>query len=162
TAQRGKALLAPDEFFSVSLQEVVSQGQPNRFGEIELLVKFDKKIPNDTGRVELTVGTKTVTLLVGEYLPTDAARPAESDRLSLGFNANATAARAPGLKTRAALKSPWAQNFIFSTAGRSRRLPMNCWIEFSFNSSRFSSTSSEPGSVRDRVASSNSHGDSYG
>jgi hypothetical protein len=111
TAQRGKALLAPEEFFQVTLQEVISQEPPSKFGEIDLLVKFDKKIPNDSGRVELTFDGKTVTFLVGEYLPTDAARPAETDRLRLGFDPQAESAKKADLKTVAQLKFPMPAKF---------------------------------------------------
>lgn len=111
TAQRGKALLAPEEFFQVTLQEVISQGKPNKFGEIELLVKFDKKIPNDTGRVELTFGGKTVTFTVGQYQPTDTPQPSETDRLRLAFDPEAESAKAAGLKTPAQLKFPIAAKF---------------------------------------------------
>jgi hypothetical protein len=110
TAQRGKTLLAPEEFFQVTLQEVISQGRPNKFGVVELLVKFDKKIPNDTGRVELTVG-KTVTFDVNEYLPLDAARPAETDRLRVFFDPEAEGAKEAGLKTPADLKFPIPAKF---------------------------------------------------
>jgi hypothetical protein len=90
---------------------VVSQGEPNKFGVIRLLVKFDKKIPNDSGRVELTVGGKTIPFDVGEYLPTDAARPAETDRLWLSFDPEVAAAKEAGLKTPADLQFPIAAKF---------------------------------------------------
>lgn len=114
TAQRGKALLAPEEFFQVTLQEVLSQKPPNKVGVVELLVKFDKKIPNDTGRVEFTIGSKTVAFDVNEYLPTDAPRPAETDRLRVYFDPDAEGAKAAGLKTPAGLSFPLAAKFYLN------------------------------------------------
>ena len=62
-------LLPPDEFYSVSLLAPVSQNPPNRFGIIAALMKFDPEVPNDTGQITFAVGSKTVTLDVGDYNP---------------------------------------------------------------------------------------------
>src|SRR5262249_32631910 len=76
TAQRGKTMFAPEEFFGVSMQEVLSRKPANPFGVVEMLIKIDKRIPNDTGRLEFTVDKTNISFDIGEYNPTTALRPA--------------------------------------------------------------------------------------
>jgi hypothetical protein len=91
TAQRGKPLLPPDEYFSVRMIEVVSPKPLSKEKKAAtIVVKFDMKVPNDVGRLEIRQtdkqGKETVyRLFVTEYDPADMPRPSETDRLTLQF-----------------------------------------------------------------------------
>jgi hypothetical protein len=90
TAQRGKSLLPPDEFFTVSLLYPVSQQNPNPLGTIATTMKLDQAVPNDTGQIEFTLGDKTIKLDVGDYNPPEPMiRPLQTDQLVVFFNPKA-------------------------------------------------------------------------
>jgi hypothetical protein len=104
TAQRGKSLLPPDEFYTVSLLQPVSQQAPNRFNIIATLMKLDNQVPNDTGQIEFTLGDKTITLDVGDYNPPDPLiRPPQTDQLFIFFDPKQFPA---GVKSMMDLKYP--------------------------------------------------------
>jgi hypothetical protein len=55
TAQRGKTLLAPDEFYTVTLKKIIAE-EPNRLHpglSTFLTIELDKKIPADIGHLTL-------------------------------------------------------------------------------------------------------------
>jgi hypothetical protein len=57
TAQRATLLPAPDAFYPVTVLQVVSR-RSTKFDDVfDVIVKIDKKIPNDTGRIEIGSGT---------------------------------------------------------------------------------------------------------
>src|SRR5262249_39003895 len=90
TAQRGKSLLAPDEFYSVTLQKILSE-EPSKTakGVVYVDLQIDKKIPNDTGRLEFEAGGKTYRFEVAEYDPSNPRRLSETDRLVVVFDPEA-------------------------------------------------------------------------
>jgi hypothetical protein len=62
TAQRGQPAVAPDTFFSANIIDVLSAiNLDNKNGVKTLIVKLDKKIPADTGLIEITVGDVSAT-----------------------------------------------------------------------------------------------------
>ncbi len=62
TAQRGPAAAAPDTFFSVNITGVLSAvNLDNAQGVKTLIVKLDKKIPADSGLIEISVGDVSST-----------------------------------------------------------------------------------------------------
>jgi hypothetical protein len=93
TAQRGKSLLAPDEFYSVTLQKIVSQEESK--------TKKGVFVPNDTGRLEYTEGNKTIALEVAEFDDDNPKRVSDTDQIVVFFDPEVT-----GKKTPADLKLP--------------------------------------------------------
>jgi len=65
TVQRGRLLVPPAPFFSVTLQKVEDECKADE-GQFRITVKIDKEIPNDTGYVEFSDGKRAS---VREYLP---------------------------------------------------------------------------------------------
>jgi hypothetical protein len=87
TAQRGKALLPADEFYAVTLQKIIKQeASATKAGVTIVTYKIDKKIPNDTGRLEFTDGSKTYRFEVAEFDPDNAQRVSETDNLVVYFD----------------------------------------------------------------------------
>lgn len=106
TAQRGKALLAPDEFYAVTLKEIVKSEADKIHPDIKLLtVKIDKKIPNDTGYLTFDVDKKTYKLEVAEYDPDNAQRLSTTDHIVVFFDPDKVP---PGMKTVDDFKLPLA------------------------------------------------------
>jgi hypothetical protein len=91
TAQRGKALLPPDEFYTAKVVEVgkpESQVKdPTKPTQVAVTMKLDTQVPNDAGYMELTVNNKAVHFQVSAYDPPGAvARPAQTNVLRVLFD----------------------------------------------------------------------------
>src|SRR5262249_9908716 len=55
SVERGRLLVPPPLFYSVTLQEIVGDPEQNA-GQFRIMVQIDKELPNDTGRVEFSDG----------------------------------------------------------------------------------------------------------
>lgn len=65
TATRGKRLLPVAEFFPVQLQEITGEKESTLFpGAVTFTIRLDKPIPNDEGRLELTLDKNTYVFLL--------------------------------------------------------------------------------------------------
>jgi hypothetical protein len=102
TSRGGQRLDAQDEFYSVILKGIIRVKAPNRFGVIEIIVRIDKRIPNDWGNAKFTIGSSTVSYDIGEYLSEDGPRPFETDLLRVFFDPSVS----PEMKTVADLRFP--------------------------------------------------------
>jgi hypothetical protein len=87
TAQRKKGLgLPPIEYYEAKLQEVTGPKPDGKPGPATLTVRLDRKVPNDSGRLEFTIDKKTYSLYVAPYEPSASERPAETDTLVVNFD----------------------------------------------------------------------------
>jgi hypothetical protein len=85
TAQRGKSMLPPDDFFDVTIVAVGAQ-KVLKLGAIETYVTLAKPVPNDNGQIELTFGKEKVVFDTGDYNPEEAVRPPETQTIRIFFN----------------------------------------------------------------------------
>src|SRR5262249_21162256 len=85
---RAAALPPPDPCYAVTLLEPVSQQTLPEPGFVRLIVKMDKKIPNDSGRVEIGTPAGTVVFQIAEYQLPQGPRVLQTDRLVIYFDAN--------------------------------------------------------------------------
>jgi hypothetical protein len=91
TAQRGKALLPPDEFYKAN---VIAIGQPrseikdpDKPSQVTVEMTFDTKVPNDAGYMEFTVDGKTERFQVAPHdVPGAPARPQQTNILDVQFD----------------------------------------------------------------------------
>jgi hypothetical protein len=80
TVQRGRVLLPPDPFYTVTLLSIEGEPRPTPYG-FRAIVRLDKEVPNDTGHLEFPDGTR---LNFHEYNPPDKSlRLFVTDRLRL-------------------------------------------------------------------------------
>jgi hypothetical protein len=95
TAQRGRRLLPVPDFYAVSIK-AITDSFASKFdkqnGVIQLTVKIDKKVPNDTGRVDFDINGKTVSFQVNQFSSTadDPLKPdipPMTDQIVIVFNA---------------------------------------------------------------------------
>jgi hypothetical protein len=87
TAQRKQGLgLPPIEYYDTKLLEITSPIAELKDGKGTIAVRFDRKVPNDSGWLEFSMDKKTYSLYVSPYIPSDTARPAETDILVVGFD----------------------------------------------------------------------------
>jgi len=73
TAQRGRRLLPVPDFYAVNIRAITdsfSSKFDKQNGVIQLTVKIDKKVPNDTGRVDFDINGKTVSFQVNQFSST--------------------------------------------------------------------------------------------
>lgn len=83
TAQRGKALSTPDDFYTVTLQKVTNE-EDGQFDTVKLLtVELDKKIPTDVGTIKLTFDNTEVQYDIKPYEPEDGSSPSEANQVVL-------------------------------------------------------------------------------
>ena len=89
TAQRGKSLFTPEDFFSVKITKVLGELPKRQFDAVPILiVKLDKEIPKDRGFVKLIISGKEVQYIIGPYDDDDAAK-SHSDTIVLYFDTEA-------------------------------------------------------------------------
>ena len=62
-------------------------------GHATITVRLDKKVPNDSGRLEFSLDKKTCSLDVSPFEPSGNDRPAETDLLVVNFDRRALPAR---------------------------------------------------------------------
>jgi hypothetical protein len=91
TAQRGKALLAPDEFYKATVIEIDKPRSkikdPTRPIQVAVNMKLNTKVPNDAGYMEFTVNKKQARFQVSAFDPAGGlARPSESSTLRVQFD----------------------------------------------------------------------------
>jgi hypothetical protein len=90
TAQRGKALLPPDEFYKASVIAVSRPTSevkdPTKPVQLKVNMTFDKKVPNDAGYMEFVLKKKTIHFQVGAADAGDAARPQQTNTLEVQFD----------------------------------------------------------------------------
>lgn len=88
TAQRGKALTPAVDFYEVTLQGLVDAPRYTG-GDVRISVRIDRKVPNDTGRLELAIDGKAYSLRVSAYDPSaDQQRKPQTDVLNVLFSPN--------------------------------------------------------------------------
>ena len=95
TAQRGRRLLPVPDYYAVNIKAITdsfSSKFDKQNGVIQLTVKIDKKVPNDTGRVDFDISGKTVSFQVNQFSSTadDPLKPdipPMTDQIVIVFNA---------------------------------------------------------------------------
>jgi hypothetical protein len=97
TAQRKKGLgLPPIEYYEAKLLEITSPKPELKDGQASITVRFDRKVPNDSGWLEFSVDKKTYSLYVSPYAPSNTDRPAETEILVVGFDRRGLPGRVKG------------------------------------------------------------------
>jgi hypothetical protein len=87
TAQRKKGLgLPPIEYYEAKILEITSSKPDLKDGQAIIMVRFDRKVPNDSGWLEFSMENKKFNLYVSPYTPSSTDRPAETDILVVGFD----------------------------------------------------------------------------
>jgi hypothetical protein len=86
TAQRGKSLTAPADFYTVSLKRLIKNEQ-GQFANVQFLtIEIDQKIPNDTGTIRLTFDKEQVDYDVKIYEAPDHSTPSKTDTIVVVFD----------------------------------------------------------------------------
>jgi hypothetical protein len=87
TAQRKKGLgLPPIEYYEAKLVDIINPTPQLKDGQASMTVRFDRKVPNDSGWLEFSMNKKIYNLYLSPYTPSTADRPAETDVLVVGFD----------------------------------------------------------------------------
>ena len=87
TAQRKKGLgLPPFEYYEAKVQDIISPKPEPKSGQASITVRLDKKVPNDSGRLEFTMDKKTYSWDVSPYEPPGSVRQSETDTLVVSFD----------------------------------------------------------------------------
>jgi hypothetical protein len=88
TAQRGKRLQPPDDFFAVSVQEILHTEEGER-GTSLLTVRITAPVTNDTGRIEFVVDGKTARYPVTQLPSVNGVRPDSDTAIRIAFDPRA-------------------------------------------------------------------------
>jgi hypothetical protein len=114
TAQRGRRLLPVPDFYAVTMtgiEDTFASKFDRENGVMKLVIKLDKKIPNDTGHIDFDVKDNHLSYLVERYAtrtkdPRESETPYMTDKIVLNFDTK----QWPDLKSfdefQALLKSP--------------------------------------------------------
>jgi len=84
---RAAAVPPPDPFYAVTLLSPVSQTFEGK-GVYRIIIRLDKKIPNDVGLVEVGSGGSAARFRVAEYLPPGPQRLSQTDQLVVYYDEN--------------------------------------------------------------------------
>lgn len=103
TAQRGKALFKADDFYTVTIQEVVSE-EKGQFDDSPILhIKLDKKVPNDAGFLRANINNTEVQYSTNRE--ESVANESETDVITMYFNPKLGPATVAGFKGRLPLSA---------------------------------------------------------
>ncbi len=100
TAQRGQLLVPPDEFFTVTLQQILGV-RPGQFNNVFLVaIKLDKKVPNDQGVIKFTLDKQDLEYTTKVFVTETGMIPSETDTIVVVLNLNPTINSVDAIKAK--------------------------------------------------------------